>query len=122
MFGIFCVANLYAENTEPVKESGKKPMTEEDFINIYVPLSIAAQNYLTKPDTLRAKQDSIFEQSGFSRDDFNNFREKADKDPQEWNQIYKRIVEKLDKLTEAETEQKKVNSSRPGPKKVSKPE
>lgn len=80
-----------------------KEMEEEDFISIYVQLSIAAEQYLAQPDSLSIIQDSIFTTSGFTNDDFNDFRTKIDKNPEQWSDIWQKIVDRISAITEADS-------------------
>ncbi len=61
----------------------------------YVKLSVIAEQYLGFPDSLQAKQDSVFERSNFTREQFNDFREQINNEPEKWNPIWKKIVDRL---------------------------
>ncbi|MFP4458769.1 MAG: hypothetical protein ACLFSQ_04175 [Candidatus Zixiibacteriota bacterium] len=93
---VLAVALLLSEEKEE-----NKSMSEEEFINIYVKLSIAAEQYLAKPDSLKIVQDSIFTTSGYTSEDFNGFREKIDKNPEKWNNIWQKIVDRISEITDA---------------------
>ena len=92
------------------KGNKEKEMTPDLFVNLYVQLSVAAEQYLDDSTKLVQVQDSIFNSFDVSRESFDKFREKMDKEPEKWNDLWQQIVKKLndmDKTQHRDTTQKK---------------
>ena len=71
-------------------------LSEDEFVEIYVQLSIATGMFA--PDTLKLEEEKkrIFEQSGVTQDEIDRFINRLNQKPQEWVRVWKKIVEKLE--------------------------
>jgi len=75
-----------------------KELTSDVFVNLYVQLSVAAEQYLDDSTRLVRVQDSIFNDFDVSRDSFDKFRAKMDNQPEKWNDLWEKIVKKLEEI------------------------
>lgn len=98
-------AVVLAANNSP------RTISKKEFIDLYVKLSLVAEQYISQPDSLQAKQDSIFKTEGITREQFDSFREATDQTPEEWKDIWKTIVAKLDSIAKLETKSEKADST-----------
>ncbi len=105
IFLFCCVAFGENENSDE--------MTPEQFVKVYVELSIAAEQFLDDSTRLARIQDSIFAANDVTRGQFDFFREKIDKEPEKWGKVWQDIVQKLEE---------KDKKSREDLKKAAKPE
>ncbi|MCD6097668.1 hypothetical protein J7K18_02125 [bacterium] len=85
-------------------EEKKEEMTQEEFVQLYVELSRAAEAYLSDSARLVEVQDSIFDSFGFTRDDFEAFKEKVDKHPEKWEKVWKAILAEIEAIPEDSTD------------------
>ena len=91
------------------KEANEKPLSPEDFIELYVDLSIVAEQFLDDSVSLAHAQDSIFIAHGTTRVKFDEFRTKMDIEPEKWAEIWESIVKRLeerDREAQKKTRQK----------------
>jgi len=88
IFLFVCIA--FGEN------DGRVEMTPEQFVKVYVELSIAAEQFLDDSTSLARIQDSIFVANDVTRGQFDIFREKIDKEPEKWGKVWQDIVKKLE--------------------------
>jgi len=102
-FIIVCLVTLLSVIAVSSKEKSKE-MTQEEFVQLYVELSRAAEAYLSDSLRLVEVQDSIFNSSGFTRDDFEAFKEKIDKQPEKWEDVWKAILAKIEAIPEDSTD------------------
>ncbi len=81
-----------------------KTMTEEEFVDIYVELSLAAEKYLADQDSVAhaAKMDSIFADAGFTKKDWEEYRKTKNSDPEGWQKIYDKIIARITELQKKE--------------------
>ena len=98
----------------------KGTLTREKFVDLYVQLSIAAEQYLDDSLKLVQVQDSIFKAFGVSRQEFEQFRKKIDQQPEKWGDIWKEIVQKLSEIDQKQRNSSKENASKPADKKPEK--
>ena len=78
------------------KESEEKPLSPEDFVELYVDLSIVAEQFLDDSISLAHAQDSVFAAHGTTRAKFDEFRTKMDIEPEKWAEIWENIVKRLE--------------------------
>ncbi|MBN2542441.1 hypothetical protein JXI42_06200 [bacterium] len=88
-------------------------MTVDEFVNLYVKLSLAAEEHLADSLQLKQAQDSIFKESGYTKIEFNAFETEMNRTPEKWENIWKQIMDQLeairakqDKEIQEETEEK----------------
>jgi len=68
----------------------------DKFVEVYVEFSLAAEK--SKSDSLALKQEQrrILEQAGVTRDEMDAFVDRLNEEPQEWAEVWERIVQKLE--------------------------
>ncbi len=86
---------FFASNCLCDENKGEGTITPEQFVSLYVDLSIVAEQNLSDTLKLAAVQDSIFKAHNITREQFNRFREEMDKEPQKWKGLWEEIVKKL---------------------------
>ena len=93
---------LFAE--EKKTETPKKQMSETEFVEIYVDLSLAAEKFLANQDSVAhsAKMDSIFTNAGYTKVQWEEFRKGKNADPEGWQKIYDKIIERITALQKEE--------------------
>ena len=94
----------------------KTTLTREKFIDLYVQLSIAAEQNLNDSLKLVQVQDSIFKAFGTTREEFDKFRKKIDEEPEKWEGIWKEIVQKLSELDQKQKGSSKESAKQPADK------
>jgi len=94
-----------------IAEEKKIPeeISTEKFVEIYVDLSIVAEKFLNDSTKLAQSQDSIFLAHKTSREQFDNFRKKMDAEPENWTQVWEKIVKKLEELDREANKPKQQN-------------
>ena len=100
---ILTISASFAE--EPQKN--EEPITTEQFVPLYVDLSIAAERFLEDSVKLAEMQDSIFAAHKVSRSSFDDFRAKMDSEPEKWAQVWDKIVKELELRDREATRKKK---------------
>ena len=93
---VFCIITVgisWAKDTATLPE-----ITVEQFVNLYVQLSITAETFLDDSLKLAQNQDSIFEANAITRTQFDSFRKKMDLEPDKWGNVWEQIVKKLEEL------------------------
>ena len=92
----------------PAKKKEAQPpqtkMTPDDFVNLYVDLSIVAEKFLEDSVRLAQAQDSVFKLHNVTRQRFEEFRKMIDEDPQKWGFIWQKIIKKLEELDKKNSE------------------
>ncbi|RKZ33420.1 hypothetical protein DRQ33_04295 [bacterium] len=112
-----CVIGLVNIIFGQEKSKNTQKVTPDLFVELYVELSIAAEQFLEDSAKLVQVQDSIFDSFNVTRQSFDEFRQEMDKEPEKWNDIWKQIVDKLeekdrlDKKSPVESEEKKTNKN-----------
>jgi len=94
------ISCVFAQEIDSVKQ---KELSDDDFVSIYADHYYLTQQYLSEPDTLLQKQDSLFQSKGISQDDFINVLKKYENDTEKYIQIWEKIS------TEIETRKKKYS-------------
>jgi len=72
-------------------------LSENQFVEIYVQLSIATEMFAADTVKLKEEKERIFEQAGVTHDEIDGFINRLNQKPQEWEKVWKKIVEKLEK-------------------------
>ncbi len=71
-------------------------LSEEKFVEVYVQLSIAGDMFAADSLKLEGERKKIFEQAGVSRDDIVGFVNRLNQKPQQWDRVWKKIIEKFE--------------------------
>jgi hypothetical protein len=71
-------------------------LSEEKFVEVYVNLSIAKEMFAADSLKLEVERKKIFEQTGVTRDEIVSFVNRLSQKPQQWDRVWKMIVEKLE--------------------------
>lgn len=83
------------------KESNS--LSDSQFVEIYVSLSILSEQYASDPHTFHLEKEKLFKQYKVSEKEFQRFHRKYQNQPEKWVEIWKKINQKLEeKLREAE--------------------
>jgi len=90
----------------------EKQLTVEEFIAVYVDLSVAAEQFLDDTLTLTIAQDSIFSKHNITRQSFEDFRKKVDENPEKWAYIWQDIIKRLEELDRGEQPDVKVETKK----------
>ena len=98
---ISLITFIFAEKVD-AKES-----EVEQFVNLYVDLSIAAETYLDDSLKLVEVQDSVFNEHEMSKEEFDDFRKKIDEEPEAWSSIWRQVVKKLEEKDKQAAKQKR---------------
>ncbi len=93
-----CSSTDQLGDTKPVVEEPKKKiLTTDEFIDLYVELSVIAERNLTDSVALKEKQDMVFSERGITRDEFYEFEGKISSEPEKWADIWSKIVDKVER-------------------------
>ena len=68
---------------------------QDKFVEVYVQFALAAEQF--KPDSLGLEEERqrILEQAGVTREEMDDFVDRLNQRPQEWAEVWERIVQKL---------------------------
>ena len=99
---LFSFSNGKENESKNKPQLQEKQLTVEEFITVYVDLSIAAEQFLDDTLTLTVAQDSIFFKHKITRQSFENFRKKVDDNPEKWAYIWQDIIKRLEELDRGE--------------------
>jgi hypothetical protein len=72
-----------------------KKMSDREFVELYVKIARATEANLAHPDTIPAVHEKIFKESGFSRQEFEQFKDKYKDQPEKFAEIWKTIDKKM---------------------------
>ncbi len=75
-----------------------KALSVDQFVSLYVDLALVAEQFLDDSAKLAAAQDSVFEEHGVTREQFDAFRKMMDSKPEKWTDVWERIVKRLEEL------------------------
>ena len=87
-------------------EKGEDKITVEQFVSLYVDLSISAEKFLEDSTQLAKVQDSIFAAHNISRKQFDDFRKNMDEEPEKWTDVWNKIVKELEKRDKEATQRR----------------
>ena len=113
LFGCASAAPAKKKETQPPQTK----MTPDDFVNLYVDLSIVAEKFLEDSVRLAQAQDSVFKLHNVTRQRFEEFRKMIDEDPQKWGFIWQKIIKKLEELDKKNSESTIEEKSEPAKEK-----
>ena len=92
-----CSSTENQKHTKPDVEQPKaETLTTDQFIELYVELSIIAERNLADSVTLKEKQEQVFAERGITRDEFYEFEGKISSEPEKWADIWNKIVDKVE--------------------------
>jgi len=109
LFGCASAAPAKKKEVQPPQTK----MTPDDFVNLYVDLSIVAEKFLEDSIRLAQAQDSVFKLHNVTRQRFEEFRKMIDEDPQKWGFIWQKIIKKLEELDKKNSESTIEERSKP---------
>ena len=75
----------------------KNAISDSQFVNLYVDLSLAAEQFLTDSVKLASVQDSIFVAHKITRNQFDSYKINLDKSPERWSEIWNLVLAELNK-------------------------
>ncbi len=115
---------LFSAILSHAQGSAKIEITDSVFVEMYVKLSLAAERHLDQPEKLAPAQDSIFTEFKVVRQDFEKFREKLDSDVKKWENVWSKIVTRLEQVDKARGIEEKNDDTETltAPVKTAKPE
>ncbi len=88
-------------------------MTEEDFVNLYVQLARAVEENLADSLALHNRQQEIFEKSGFTREQFDDYTKELDKNPERWQRVWSKIEAQLKEKEKSAKQGKGTKGEKP---------
>lgn len=68
---------------------------QDKFVEVYVEFSLAAEKFKSDSLALKEEQRRILEQAEVTRDEMDAFVGRLNERPQEWAEVWERIVQKL---------------------------
>jgi hypothetical protein len=71
-------------------------LTEDEFVEVYVQFSIAAEKFGSDSVGLADEQERILQQAGATRDEMDDFVDRLNERPQDWAEVWERIVQRLE--------------------------
>jgi len=78
-------------------------LSDSQFVEIYVQLSILSQQYAGNPETFQQEKQKLFKQHKVSEKEFRKFHQKYKDQPEKWVDIWKKINRRLEeKLKEVQ--------------------
>jgi len=78
-------------------------LSDSQFVDIYVQLSLASQEYALDPLAFHQEKEKIFSQFQISENQFKKFHQKYQDQPEKWVDLWKKINRKLEeKLKEVQ--------------------
>ena len=107
LFTVVLIALSFADNRE-----SDESITIEQFVDLYVDLSIATESFLDDSIGLAQAQDSIFTTHEIKKTQFDSFRRKIDAEPEKWSEIWQEVVRKLEQRDKEATKKKKLMQKR----------
>ena len=72
-------------------------LSENQFVEIYVQLSIATEMFAADTVKLKEEKERIFEEAGVTQNEIGGFINRLNQKPQKWARVWKKIVEMLEK-------------------------
>ncbi len=109
---LFSFSNGKENESKNEPQLQEKQLTVEEFIAVYVDLSVAAEQFLDDTLTLTVAQDSIFSKHNITRQSFEDFRKKVDENPEKWAYIWQDIIKRLEELDRGEQPDVKVETKK----------
>ena len=79
----------------------KNAISDSQFVNLYVDLSLAAEQFLSDSVKLSVVQDSIFKVHKVTREQFDAYKNNLDKSPERWSEIWNLVLAELNKREES---------------------
>lgn len=89
------------------KDADTEKISAEQFVSLYVDLSLAAEKFLDDTLKLATVQDSIFAAYKTTRQKFDEFRSGMDEHPEKWAELWEKIVKELEKRDKEATKRNK---------------
>ena len=72
-----------------------KKMQDQEFIEVYVQIARATERYLGQADSLKAAHTRIFAESGFTKEEFDEYRDRYSDEPEKWLPVWQEIEKRL---------------------------
>lgn len=107
LFIVVLIALSFADNRE-----SDESITIEQFVKLYVDLSIATETFLDDSISLAQAQDSIFTAHEIRKSQFDSFRQKVDAEPEKWSEIWQKVVKILEQRDKEATKKKKIDAKK----------
>jgi hypothetical protein len=71
-------------------------LPQDKFVEVYVELSLAKKMFASDSSKLAEEQARIFNESGVSRKELDEFVNRLSQEPERWAEVWKKIVERLE--------------------------
>lgn len=94
MFRMFAMSLFFVSLLFLASGCNKK-MKDEDFIRLYVRIARATEQYLDQPDRKTAAHQKIFAESGFTKQDFEDYQNRYNEQPEKWLAVWQEIEKQL---------------------------
>ncbi|MGB9561882.1 MAG: hypothetical protein ACPL6C_03625 [bacterium] len=106
---------LIVGNIEALGKKTRQKMDDDRFVALYIKLAKATEENLADSSALAAEQKKIFEESGFTKKDFEAYMKELDKEPERWAKIWEKISNELEKEKSAKEDSTKNLNVLPEP-------
>ena len=77
------------------------PLNEDEFINIYIQLSIANEKYQNDPRKLNEEKKQISKHFKVTQKDIEKFIKRYQKNPEKWAGVWEKVNKKLEELNQS---------------------
>jgi len=77
------------------------PLSENEFINIYIQLSIANEKYQNDSSKLQQEKKQILKSFKVTQKDLEHFIKTYQKNPEKWAGVWEKVNSKLEKLNQS---------------------
>jgi hypothetical protein len=71
-------------------------LSAEQFVDVYVELSVASETFSADSVQLQVERNRIYEKAGVTPEEIGRFVSRLNRDPSEWTDVWKKIVERLE--------------------------
>lgn len=112
---IILVGLLLMSNVNAFGKKEHPKLDDDKFVELYVKLAKATEEYLADSSKLAQEQNRIFKESGFTKKDFEIYMKELDKQPERWAKIWEKISIELEKINETKSDTLKELNPLPEP-------
>ncbi len=93
VFGVFLLCIIAIMLFRALQPSSK--LTEDKFVEVYVQLSLAKEQFTSDTLELRKEKERIFERNGITPEEIDRFIRRYNQKPEDWGRVWKKIVDRL---------------------------
>ncbi|KPJ62816.1 MAG: hypothetical protein AMJ89_04570 [candidate division Zixibacteria bacterium SM23_73] len=71
-------------------------LSVEEFVEVYVQLSVASEMYDADPAKLEQEREKILEEFGVTQEEIDHFVKEYNQNPEKWAKVWEKIVRRLE--------------------------